>query len=776
MNRRDFLQSSVTGAALVGAGAPSSAATTRAAPPLPPLPSSALRGHTRLHTVTLDGAPWAVWEDLRDKDGAIRFVSPDGALSLAKRTEPMFATADPPHLGLQMRDIAMADADLLADRLLAAGGDPDPDRVRDAAPPRDTRFDPAHLGARLGWTTFVGTRQAEDTMPIFPNGRTRTYRPEHRFPELSGDDVAQQRHEGLLGGWLPAVHKVIPRKDGGYWDLIVFADVDTDNRFVVETWHRTLRIEQGRIVEAEYGRSYAPYPPRRRPPAPEDFYRALFRFARYWQAELTEGVDVRLPDPSWADMANHAFAKELIVRPNGVWPKYGAVDRDYYGSEYDGFQDTFTSSLYANLMWGRATQARAVLDQYFTAFVQPDGLIDMRGPETAQFGLTLALLARYLRITGDMATLAKHRDKIRATAALLADLHDQSLALPAADRGHGLIHGWNESDSCLHPDPTLWWKPYWANSAFAIRGWREIAAVWPAMGGSAADAADWTRRADRLQTRLEQALRANIRRDLQPPYVGPLPGVTETFREALSRGKDTEQGWPHRVYAELLHAGVLPDDLQALVIDCLRGHGGTTLGIVANVSRPNPDHRDILGFISYGYAEALLRLDRIEDYLLFLYAHRFHAHSRGSWVAGEVSGITGGLALFCIPAQLTIPLLLRWMLVYEDADAERLHLARAVPGDWLLSGRPVAIDGAPTRWGPAGFSLTADTDGRAIRGEVRMPARAPAETWLHLRLPKGKSIRSLSVDGAPARFDASKAIVLLRPSDRTTRTIVAELA
>jgi len=776
MNRRDFLQSSVTGAALIGAGAPLQAAAPGAAPALPPLPADALRGHTRLLTVTLDGAPWAVWEDLRDKDGAIRFVSPEGGLTLAKRTEPMFATADPPHLGLQMRDIAMADADLLADRLLAGGGDPDPDRVRDAAPPRDTRFDPAHLGARLGWTTFVGTRQAEDTMPIFPNGRTRTYRPEHRFPELSGDDIAQQRHEGLLGGWLPAVHKVIPHKDGGYWDLIVFADVDTDNRFIVETWHRTLRIEQGRIVEAEYGRSYANYPPRRRPPAPEDFYGALFRFARYWQAELAEGVDVRLPDPSWADMANHAFAKELIVRPNGVWPKYGAVDRDYYGSEYDGFQDTFTSSLYANLMWGRATQARAVLDQYFTAFVQPDGLVDMRGPETAQFGLTLALLARYLRITGDTATLAKHRDKIRATATLLADLHDQSLALPAADRGHGLIHGWNESDSCLHPDPTLWWKPYWANSAFTVRGWREIASVWPAMGGSAADAADWLRRADQLQKRLEQALRANIRRDLQPPYVGPLPGVTETFREALSHGKDTEQGWPHRVYAELLHAGVLPDDLQALVIDCLRGHGGTTLGIVANVSRPNPDHRDILGFISYGYAEALLRLDRIEEYLLFLYAHRFHAHSRGSWVAGEVSGITGGLALFCIPAQLTIPLLLRWMLVYEDADADRLHLARAVPTDWLLSGRPVAIDGAPTRWGPAGFSLTDDADGRTIRGEVRMPARPPAETWLHLRLPRGRRIHAIAIDGAPARFDPSKAMVLLRPSGRATRTIVAELA
>jgi hypothetical protein len=768
MNRRDFLQSSVAGAAIVGTKQGVAAA------PLPPLAPDALAGHTKLTEITIDGTRWAVWEDLREADGAISFASPTGGLSLAKRTEPMFATADPPHLGLPMRDIALANADLLAERLLAGGGDPDPDGVRDAAPPSGSQFDADKIGARLPWTTFVGTRQAEDTMPVFRNGRTRTYRPEHRFPELSGDDIALHRREGLLGGWLPAVHKVIPRKEGGHWDLLVFADTDADNRFIVETWHRTLHVENGRIVAADYGHSYAPYPPRREHPTPEVFYTALFRFSRAWQAELAPGITVSLPDPEWADMANHAFAKELIVRPGGTWPKYGAVDRDYYGSEYDGFQDTFTSSLYANLLWGRFAQARAVLDQYFTDFVFPDGLVDMRGPETGQYGLTLALLARYLRLTGDTATLGKHRDKIHATATLLADLHDASLKLPATDRGHGLIHGWSESDACLHPDPTLWWKPYWANSAFAVRGWREIAGIWTGIGGSAADAADWTDRAHRLQQRLEQGIRANIRRDLKPAYIGPLPGVDETFRQALSHSKRSEQGWPHRAYAELLQAGVLPPDLEALVIDCVRGHGGTTLGVVANVGAPNAESRDILGFISYGYAEALLRQDRIAEYLLFLYSHRFHAHTRGSWVAGEVSGITGDLALFCIPAQLTIPKLLRWMLAYEDADADRLHLARAVPTRWILSGKSIAIADAPTRWGPCGFSMRQVAADR-IEATVQMPPRPPRETLLRVRLPSGRAIHRITIDGKTAVAQRGSDIPLpasARPERRITIDLV----
>ena len=140
-------------------------------------------------------------------------------------------------------------------------------------------------------------------------------------------------------------------------------------------------------------------------------------FADYWDKQLPDFAPAALPDDSWVDMAKHAFAKELMVRPGGVYPKYGAVDRDYYGSEYDGFQDIFTMSMYANLECGRFDEAREIIDNYLTDFVDAKGMINMRGPETAQFGLTLSLLARYFNYTQDRALLAKHREKIVATAA-----------------------------------------------------------------------------------------------------------------------------------------------------------------------------------------------------------------------------------------------------------------------------------------------------------------------------------------------------------------------
>jgi hypothetical protein len=780
MDRRRFLQGlAATGAAagLSGldiaraqaAASPSPAAAPSAPPPRLPVASIATEGHVRVGDFDLDGHAWRVLEDLRTPDGALTLLGPDGGCVLGKRTEACATEAATPYLGLALKDIALADADLLADRLLR-DGEPDPAQVRLAAPPLASKLDPKDYAGRLPWTTFVGTVACADTMPVFPNGRTRTFHPEQDIAALRDDKLAARRREGLLGGWLPAVHKVFPLDEGRWYDVLVLADVDADDRFVVQTWHRTALVEHGKVSQVHYGHSYPAYPPTRQAPSAAEFYRALLRFHDAWQKHLADAAAFQTPDPSWSDMARFAFARELIVRPGGSYPKYGAVDRDYYGNEYDGFQDTFTSSLYANLEWGRFAQAASVLDGYFTDFVQPDGMINMRGAETGQFGLTLSLLTRYLQYTGDDALLRKHRGKIEATARILLDLHDASLQLPRDNPGYGLIHGWNESDACLFPEPQLWWKPYYANSALAARGLRDLAAVWTRIDASGGESAQrWRQHSHILTAQVERTLRANVRRDLHPPYVGPLPGAKLTFRQSLTQEKPSEQQWPHRAYAELLQADILPAELANLVIDCMRGHGATSLGVVANVAPPSEDGRDILGFISYGYAQQLLRLDRIDEYLLFLYAHRYHAHTPGSWTAGEVSDLSGGMPLFCIPAQLTIPLLLRWMMVFDDSAGEALYLARAVPRRWMGGDQAIAMMSAPTRWGRTSVHLQPDGHG-GVTGEVTLPERSmPAAVWLSLRAPEGKRLDHVLVDGVEAKQRRGEMVRLSGEAGRIVR-------
>ncbi|HUA60117.1 MAG TPA: Tat pathway signal protein [Verrucomicrobiae bacterium] len=768
MNRRRFLQNlAVTPAAIEAVDL----VAADAEPAPPPQPAANLDGYTQLAEFHLDNAAWKAYEDLRTRDGSIVFVGPRGQRVLTKSAEACFATAEPPFLGLPAEEIGRSGPDMLADELLK-GGDPDPERVRAAAPPLGAGSPGGanggfSNGAAGRWTTFLGTKECSDTMPVFPMGNTRTYHPNQYFPELNvpagpgrarGGQPATpgppplKRWEGMLGGWLPVARKIIEVRDApdAYIEMLIFGDVEAKDRFIVQTWHRTARIENGKVVKVVYGYSYPAYPPFKLDPKPEEFYRALLVFANYWDKLLHDYSATTLPDNSYVDMAKHAFAKEIMVRPGGVYPKYGAVDRDYYGSEYDGFQDTFTMAVYANLECGRLDVARDILDNYLTDFTAANGSINMRGPETAQFGLTLSLIARYYNYTRDAALLAKHRGKIEATAANLLVMHDTSLKLPKENPGYGLIAGWSESDSALNPRPATWWQPYFANSAFTARGLKDIARIWnEAVKAPAAMTAEWQRRSKVLADRVAESMRANTLHDKTPPYIGPLPGSKLTFRESMQQERPSPQQWPHRPYAELLEADMIPADLANLTIDTMRAYGATTIGVVANVG--GGGNRAILGFISYGYALELLRLDRVEEYLLFLYSHRFHDHTPGSWTAGEVSGINGGTATFCIPAQQTIPLLVRWMLVLEDNDADRLYFAKAVPREWTVSGKEIRIEKAPTRWGRVDFNMAADTASQKLSATVALPrGAAPEEVHVKLRVPPRQKVANVTVNGRAA--------------------------
>ncbi len=764
MDRREFLQSMALTTALT---------QTLPAEPVEVPEQSAppdTTGHTLLCEFQYNNTAWKVYEDLGKRDGSITFVPARGAARvMGKRPEAVFSQAAVPFLGFTQQEIGNSLPDILADKLLA-NGDPDEIQVRDAAPLIGSPVAPnpnagpgggnaAGGGGTSSWNTFVGTRECFDTAPVYATGNTRTYHPNQYFSELqgpvgspaaapSGDRAnTRERWEGLLGGWMPVVHKIFPINGQSYIDMLIFGDVKATDKFIVQTWHRTARIDNGKMTKAVYGYSYPAYPPFKVDPAKEEFYRALLIFAEYWDKQLADFAPTALPDQSWVDMSKHAVAKEIMVRPGGVYPKYGAVDRDYYGSEYDGFQDIFTASVYTNLELGRFEPCRQILDNYLSEYTDARGMINMRGPETAQYGLTLSLIARYLNYTKDIALIQKHRAKIEATAAGLLAMHDASLKLAPDDRGYGLIAGWSESDACLAPRPEIWWKPYYANSAFAARGLRDLSRVWGGISSSLAR--DWMQHSDALLGATLKSIDKWTMNDKTPPYVPLLPGSKLTFKEAMRTERPSEQQWPHRPYAELLMSGVLPPALANKVVDTMRAYGATTMGVLANVG--GGGNRAILGFIAYGYAEALLRLDRIEEYLLFCYGHRYHDHSPGSWTAGEVAGLGPGKPTFCIPAQQTIPCVVRWMLAIEDHDEDRLYLAKGVPRAWVASGKPIRIDQAPTRWGRVNLNLQNKLELKSVVATVELArAGAPQELHVKLRMPLANAVKTATVNGRAA--------------------------
>src|SRR6266513_3278872 len=215
MDRRRFLQSTAltTAAAYVPELTAYDRSTQNQYPrafnaSLTPAINVDVEGHTLICEFTIGSTAWKVYEDLRTRDGVITFLSASGARSLAKSAEASFPEDSPPYLGLALKDIGLSPRDLLAERLLEGGEDPDLERVRSAAPPLGS-LQSTGPSWRLPWDTFVGTKECSDTMPVFSSGSTRTYHPVQFFPE-DNQKAGKQRFDGLVGGWWPAVRKILP--------------------------------------------------------------------------------------------------------------------------------------------------------------------------------------------------------------------------------------------------------------------------------------------------------------------------------------------------------------------------------------------------------------------------------------------------------------------------------------------------------------------------------------------------------------------------------------
>ena len=95
---------------------------------------SQLEGYTLLAEFKAGADSWKVYEDLRTREGSLVFLSSSGKTRVLTKSAEASMLEGIPYLGLALKDIGLSSPDLLADRLLQ-DGDPDPERVKSAAPP-----------------------------------------------------------------------------------------------------------------------------------------------------------------------------------------------------------------------------------------------------------------------------------------------------------------------------------------------------------------------------------------------------------------------------------------------------------------------------------------------------------------------------------------------------------------------------------------------------------------------------------------------------------------
>jgi hypothetical protein len=659
---------------------------------------------TLMEIVPADG-DFAVLEDFTRRDGEILIVDRQGvSRRLSKTAEPTADTSGGKLLGHTRAEVKASAPDLLGNLILAQSGDPDFERVAPAFPPLRTFWG--------GTYNFLGASETMDKVWFQYGGRSPNFDPAIYQPSIDAVRAKGQTWDGLVGGYLPILRFVYPEGDEAWSEMIAFAPLRMANanpRFQ-PVWYRISRIEQGRLAWSRYVDSYVPFPPRVTAD-PKLFYADLATFPRVWDAVFDGAMTIDVPEARVADMSRHCLARAIMTRSAGD-PKYGVADKNYANSEHDGFPDTFTVETEAMLEWGLIDRAGAYIDNYLSRFVRDDGSILYRGPEVGQYGRMLTLFARYADLGGDAKLLLRHLGRIDAIADLLLTLRAQALRLPPGDPDYGMISGWSEADSCLESDPARYMQPYFSNSTEAARGFADLGRVWQRVGGAdrVARGKQLAAAAEALRRDLSVAIRRSLLSSEGHTVLPSIAGAKEPMHIAYQRDHSDPQWRSYRAYMEMLHSGILPADQAAMICDYRANHHDILCGIPVAYGYQTGE---LAGFLSYGHGFGLIQIDRMREALLLAYSHMAHQHTRGMWMAPETRKVLSDeeAAPYCGPAQLVVPLMWKWLLLFEEPDADILWLAKGAPRRWLAEGQSFGIDRAPTRWGRIGYRLGARADG-----------------------------------------------------------------
>jgi hypothetical protein len=559
---------------------------------------------------------------------------------------------------------------------------------------------------------------------------------------------------GLLGGFLPAIDYGFLDASGRFgWELCALMDVGPSSMVFVRT-----RRADGRTT-------FYQLEPLQELPDGKPFFAALLRLHQSWQAFFARGMQLEIGDRRATD-ASRAGIVRALGSYVGLHPKYGMGA--YWEPRSDGFPPQTISLCTCLLDWGFAQEAKDRLGYYLDRFVKPDGTFDYYGPAVSEYGQVLDVAARCVRQTGDFGWFSRYRKPIERMVAHLLDLRARGKQSQSPDAvTYGLLFGSPEADTRKETNY------YFSGGAWYCRGLREIGRLWTE-AGRRQNQPQLAERGKQLLAESE-ALRVDLLRAAErslvpgdPPFLPPFAGPLRPF-DAMTHGHLASYT-NYRYWPEAVSAGCLGERYERAMLDYRRTQGGELLATTrfANILDDWPYWHQAWGMLAY---------DRVPQYLLGYFAHLAHHQMPGTFTAYEGVAIRGNRfrsqeADYCVPSQLTVPLMTRWMLAFEDRDSDALWLCRAVPRAWIAQG--LAFSGASTRWGPVALRLQPSAGRRRFTARITLAGPNRPTVLLRVRHPD-RNLRIVQCDvsgGVCRQIDAGQELVRLQP---TADTMTVEL-
>jgi len=668
----------------------------------------------------------------------------------------------------QAEGLLGSQADVLGGQVLAEGREPSFDAC-------------AALLPELLAYTFLANEGSSEVIYVEPDGRMGVIAGE--FGPVQFDQVLFDPRK-----LLPPVEptRCVRRLVGGYLPGIEFTFTDAPNRVA---WQQTAFVAPTRpelyvAFKSVRGGSHLHFAHGGNVPN-EDVTPAVVRFrigadgvtpvsgewfaARqreledHWQNALADAMQVEVHEAKVPRAALASIVRALVTH-DGPRPRYGVGL--YRNPKDDLFPPATLSTVNACVEWNLLPRARAHLDYYLDHAVRPDGTFDYYGPAVSEYGQMLDAVARYARRSGDAAWLRERAPVLERIVAHLLHLRYQGGKWPSDDPRHGLLFGPAEADTREETDC------YYSGSAWAWRGWLELARAYAELGDDAlrARAGELLAEAKALRADLDASIERCVIRTARPPFVPPIAGLETPFPTMTADRLASYTNY--RYWPEMLAAGCLWPEWHDAVIAYRATHGGELLGTTRFLDRLDD-------WPYAAYARGLLARDRVRHFLLGFYGHLAAHCTRGTFTAYEQVAIRGTptrsyAADYCVPAQLVTPLMTKWMLAYEEPDAEVLWLCRATPRAWMGPGQRLHVRRASTRWGLVGLTIETEGDG-SVAAHVSLPREHfPAEVRLRLRRPGAPPLSAVTVNGQPhTDFDPQTSTLRFPHPEGATLDILA---
>lgn len=561
----------------------------------------------------------------------------------------------------------------------------------------------------------------------------------------------------LLGGYLPVANIGVwnPKYECGY-EVMVLLPPGTEAKpmgrvraMVKKEDHDAIPAEaDGRVYIERYWNCNA-----------SEFFSELAGIWNHWSTLYENSMPVEVPD-GWLVDAARAGITLSRCSYRGLEPTYQIGEGAYTKipeRSHALFPVAHYEFIWAQQLWGLNHDADVYAQFYLDKYILPNGdfLYNTQDQVEAPLNVGICLMnsARSYDYTHDAAALGKRLPVLERMIGFVLERYDYSKrTFVPSDRRYGLIYGSPEADLGEPNNDFPNSHPlYYQNSACIWRGLQEHARCLKLAGQDTHD--EVLLASTTHYEALAKEMRANIQASL---------AATLALRDPAMKAAGITPFTPNDIHRQ-------PKELSSY-----ENHRFMQDWFLADWGDPSLDvghlrHREIAGmqicglhtdgawartsnFMDHGSLAVKIRQDDYRPFLLNLYALVCYAADSGNRYAPEDAMIPGGFPgdggrygwASVVNSTLQPTMGLRWLLCYEESDADVCHLQKAAPKHWFEDSKKISVKRCPTRFGSIGWEtkaighhrwkITLDVS-EGFSGDIR----------IHIHTPDGEPLQRVSL-------------------------------